>query len=464
MTLTANPQRKEIMVNPDVAIIVGSASDLEIVEKSGMTGILDGAGASWSISAISAHRNPDELKQYVETQSVRAYIAVAGLAAALPGAIVSHLLAQGRLSTPVLGVALSSDNLDGLDALLSICRLPPGVPVALTGIDKPGLKNAAWFAGQIVDMDPAQYERFCEHYRSNSKPPQLNLRTSKETDTQEKKLVIEGKTKQVWRDPNDPRAVLLESKDDITANDGEGHELLTGKGVAATTTTCATFPILEEAGIPTHFLGQVDERTFRAHAVTMISIEIVMRRIAFGSFLKRHPDIEPKSRFEPVRVEFFKKDDDAGDPLMIVDPITNRTLLFEPKRPMSDGTFIGEEAWPPFGLTIDRLLELMRLGERTFLALERALASREIVLVDLKIECGMTDRGQIVVADVIDNDSWRIWPGGDENAMKDKQRFRDFVDSGDPSETEQVLASIGEDYHWVAEVLKELAAELADAR
>ncbi|MDP9211692.1 MAG: hypothetical protein M3N59_00200, partial [bacterium] len=164
------------------------------------------------------------------------------------------------------------------------------------------------------------------------------------TDTQAKELVIEGKTKRVWRDPDHQGAVLLESKDDITANDGEGHELLTGKGVAATTTTCATFLLLEAANIPTHFRERVDERTFRAQAVEMIPIEIVMRRVAFGSFLKRHPDYEEEHRFESVRVEFFKKDDDAGDPLMVVDPITFRTLLFEPKRPMADGTFIGEEA------------------------------------------------------------------------------------------------------------------------
>ncbi|MEX2209568.1 MAG: AIR carboxylase family protein [Patescibacteria group bacterium] len=167
------------MQNPDVAIIVGSASDLEIVEKSGMTDILDGAGASWTVSVISAHRNPDDLKEYIEIQSVGVYIAVAGLSAALPGAVVSQLLAQGRLATPVVGVALSSDNLDGLDALLAICRMPPGVPVAFTGIDKPGLKNAAWLAGQIVDMDNVQYERFREYYRNTVKSPQLNLRTSK---------------------------------------------------------------------------------------------------------------------------------------------------------------------------------------------------------------------------------------------------------------------------------------------
>ncbi|MEX2209567.1 MAG: phosphoribosylaminoimidazolesuccinocarboxamide synthase [Patescibacteria group bacterium] len=278
------------------------------------------------------------------------------------------------------------------------------------------------------------------------------------TDTQEKELVIKGKTKRVWKDPDDPGSVLLESKDDITANDGEGHELLTGKGVAATTTTCATFLLLEAANIPTHFRGRVDERTFRAKAVTMIPIEIVMRRVAYGSFLKRHPVIAPKYRFEPVRVEFFKKDDDAGDPLMVVNPITDQTLLFEAKQPMYEpGSFIDDVPGLPFGLTLDQTQELKRLGEWTFLALERALAGIDITLVDLKIECGITGDGRIVVADVIDNDSWRIWPGGDENAMKDKQRFRDFVDAGDFSETEQVLASIGEDYHWVAAALEGIA-------
>ncbi len=90
--------------------------------------------------------------------------------------------------------------------------------------------------------------------------------------------------------------------------------------------------------------------------------------------------------------------------------------------------------------------------------IERALATLDIVIVDLKIECGLTPDGEIIVGDVVDNDSWRIWPGGDENAIKDKEPFRRRIANGDFSDKEQKLAEIGEAYDWVAEASSRLIA------
>ena len=168
------------MTYPDVAIIVGSESDLDIVEKSRMTAVFDAIGVSWAVSAISAHRNPRDLEEYVKEQSPGVYVAVAGLSAALPGAIVSNLLAQGKVTTPVIGVALSADILDGLDAMLAITRLPPGIAAAFAGVDKPGLKNAGLLACQMLRLDTTQQDKLQEHYRSTSKPAQIDLLTSKE--------------------------------------------------------------------------------------------------------------------------------------------------------------------------------------------------------------------------------------------------------------------------------------------
>ncbi|HEY6739130.1 MAG TPA: phosphoribosylaminoimidazolesuccinocarboxamide synthase, partial [Actinopolymorphaceae bacterium] len=101
--------------------------------------------------------------------------------------------------------------------------------------------------------------------------------------------IAEGKTKVVI-DAGDG-TVLIRSKDDITAGDGERHDVIDGKAVASTTTTCNIFRLLGDHGVPTHFLEQVDAVTFRARRVDMIPLELVARRIATGSFLDRNPDV-----------------------------------------------------------------------------------------------------------------------------------------------------------------------------
>ena len=125
----------------DVAIVLGSKSDLDKVRQSKLLTTLDGVGITWELSVISAHRNPAALCNFVveRRDHTLVFIGIAGMAAALPGAIASWV--SGLV--PVLGVALSSSVLDGLDALLSEARMPSGCPVAVCGIDQAGLDNAA---------------------------------------------------------------------------------------------------------------------------------------------------------------------------------------------------------------------------------------------------------------------------------------------------------------------------------
>ena len=125
---------------PDVAVISGSKSDQEIVDR--ILWKLEEVGVSFEHKILSAHRNPKELEQYVEKSDARVFIGVAGLSAALPGFIAS------RTARPVIGVPVSS-KLSGLDALLSIVQMPPGVPVACVGIDSG--ENAAWLALRILE-------------------------------------------------------------------------------------------------------------------------------------------------------------------------------------------------------------------------------------------------------------------------------------------------------------------------
>jgi len=131
---------------PLVGILVGSESDRERMQ-SGMDE-LDTRGIAYEFDVRSAHRNPDEVAEYARTareRGIRVLICGAGLAAALPGVVASHT------DLPVIGVPLRSSLsvLDGLDALLAIAQMPPGVPVAAVGVDN--AKNAAVLAARILN-------------------------------------------------------------------------------------------------------------------------------------------------------------------------------------------------------------------------------------------------------------------------------------------------------------------------
>jgi len=124
----------------DIAIISGSKSDQTIVDK--IQTRLEERGASFEHRVLSAHRNPEELEEYISGSDARVFIGIAGLSAALPGVIASKTM------RPVIGVPVSA-KLGGLDALLSIVQMPPGVPVACVGIDNG--ENAALLALRILE-------------------------------------------------------------------------------------------------------------------------------------------------------------------------------------------------------------------------------------------------------------------------------------------------------------------------
>jgi 5-(carboxyamino)imidazole ribonucleotide mutase len=133
------------MPDPIVGILVGSDSDVERMQPA--TDELDERGIAWELEVRSAHRSPDAVAEYARTareRGLRVLICGAGLAAALPGVVASHT------DLPVIGVPLRSrlSVLDGLDALLSIVQMPPGVPVATVGVDN--AKNAAVLAARVL--------------------------------------------------------------------------------------------------------------------------------------------------------------------------------------------------------------------------------------------------------------------------------------------------------------------------
>ena len=132
---------------PLVGIVMGSKSDMPVMEKAAKE--LTDRGIRNEIRVMSAHRDPDLVAEYAKNARMRGLkviIAGAGLAAALPGVVAAHT------DLPVIGVPLTSSMTvaGGLDALLSIAQMPPGVPVATVGVDNP--KNAAALAARILSL------------------------------------------------------------------------------------------------------------------------------------------------------------------------------------------------------------------------------------------------------------------------------------------------------------------------
>ena len=143
-----------------VAIIMGSESDAEEMKKASDT--LDELNIKSETLVISAHRAPDKLRDYcvnAEKKDIKVFIAGAGMAAALPGVISAYT------HLPVLGVPIESKSLKGMDSLLSIAQMPPGIPVGTLAIGSAGSKNAGLLAAAILAVSDQEIENKLKDYR-----------------------------------------------------------------------------------------------------------------------------------------------------------------------------------------------------------------------------------------------------------------------------------------------------------
>lgn len=146
---------------PNVAIILGSDSDWPVMEACYKE--LQGFGVQVAVEVLSAHRTPDKLRDFVisaDEQGTKVFIAAAGMAAALPGAVAAIT------ARPVIGVPLSSGALQGIDSLLSMVQMPPGVPVATVAIGAAGAKNAALLAVQILALGDPELTSAIKKFKS----------------------------------------------------------------------------------------------------------------------------------------------------------------------------------------------------------------------------------------------------------------------------------------------------------
>jgi 5-(carboxyamino)imidazole ribonucleotide mutase len=139
---------------------MGSKSDAEAIKPA--LEVLDKLGISHEISVISAHRNPEKVRQFGLTardRGIEVIIAAAGGAAHLPGVLASWT------TLPVIGVPLSTSELRGIDALYSIVQMPAGIPVATVAVGAPGVKNAAYLAAEILGLKYEEIQKAYEKYR-----------------------------------------------------------------------------------------------------------------------------------------------------------------------------------------------------------------------------------------------------------------------------------------------------------
>jgi 5-(carboxyamino)imidazole ribonucleotide mutase len=143
-----------------VSVVIGSKTDAELIQPALDT--LKQLGIGYELSVISAHRNPERLREYgmeAEKRGLKVIIAAAGRAAHLPGVLASWT------TLPVIGVPLSTSELKGVDALLSISQMPAGVPVACVGIGVSGVKNAALLAAQILGTEHKEIKEAYRKYK-----------------------------------------------------------------------------------------------------------------------------------------------------------------------------------------------------------------------------------------------------------------------------------------------------------
>ena len=273
------------------------------------------------------------------------------------------------------------------------------------------------------------------------------------------KNTIEGKTKYIEPiDGNihDCKKVRITTKDALTANDAAKREELP-LAEDKTRQTVSIFKFLSKNNIPNSFLIKAELDTFIAENCKMLPLECVTRRQPYGSYLKRNPSASSSDIFEPIKTEFYHK-------YAVVPSVTahQSSFGFDESRIipeglardlyMKDGEWthtvytdpiieLGDEEWQLHSAKLpktDPIFKILPVANSevmdyireelmipTFLLLEKAWNKFNVSLIDMKIEVGYTKDMELVIADVIDNDSWRMWPNGDPKKQLDKQSFRD---------------------------------------
>ena len=211
-------------------------------------------------------------------------------------------------------------------------------------------------------------------------------------------LLYEGKAKKLFI-TEDPQILRVEYKDDATAFNGKKFDWLKGKGHLNNAITVFFFEHLETKNIPSHFVRKISETEQLVRRVKIIPLEVVVRNVAAGSLSKRIGWEEGKELSHTI-VEFYYKDDDLGDPLLAEEHIRLLELASEAQ-----------------------IEELKNRGLAVNEALKSLMLSKGIRLIDFKLEFGLDQKGEILLADEISPDTCRFWDI-ESGKILDKDRFR----------------------------------------
>ncbi len=210
-------------------------------------------------------------------------------------------------------------------------------------------------------------------------------------------LLYEGKAKKIFSTGN-PDQVLQYFKDDATAFNAQKRGTIVEKGVINNKVSERLFRLLEQNGVPTHFIERKSDREMLTKKVTIVPVEVVVRNVVAGSLAKRL-GLKEGEAIQPAIVEWYYKNDALGDPLIADEHIRLLKLA-----------------------TAEQLAEIKRLALKINGLLQPFFAERKMILVDFKLEFGLHN-GKLILADEISPDTCRFWDQTTRESM-DKDRFR----------------------------------------
>ena len=215
---------------------------------------------------------------------------------------------------------------------------------------------------------------------------------------EKKEQLYEGKAKKVYA-TGDPEIVIVSYKDDATAFNGLKKGTISGKGAINNRMTNNMMRRLEEKGVPTHYVEELNDRETAVKKVSIVPLEVIIRNISAGSFAK-HYGVEEGIVFDAPTIEFSYKNDELGDPLLnTYHALALKLATPEEIKTIEDYSFRINDALKAFWLTCG------------------------VTLVDFKLEFGRLSDGTIVLADEISPDTSRLWDSKTHEKL-DKDRFR----------------------------------------